>query len=362
MVHQEVCFVADFIRGVGFPGEFRLPFPEIVPTTRLMKREIRQHFPDSSIESVYEAKDSTCIEERIEDDFDYITANCQLVINPSDGDEGIYVNPDVRIDWSNVVYVKCFQTEKSSCPICLELPLSPRITPCGHIYCFPCVWRYITFENDTGLQKCAVCHYDFMADELKRVQILPSHIPKVGDTIDLELMRRSKTSIFPSPTRSNDSQARDLSSRFLSRWTNVHLSDLEALVNKDIKSMEEYLSDCEAFKAYGDSLAISRAILGKLKTERKALNNIVIKDTPRLSEDTAEDDSYFYYQGMLNKYFVYLLETTGHDIYLHGLNFACINADFTISNLPHIITGKVLDIETYTMNKVCFFLLVNIFF
>jgi hypothetical protein len=38
------------------------------------------------------------------------------------------------------------------CPICLEnLPamIAPRITKCGHIYCWPCVLQYLAYDKDT---------------------------------------------------------------------------------------------------------------------------------------------------------------------------------------------------------------------
>jgi E3 ubiquitin-protein ligase RNF5 len=49
-------------------------------------------------------------------------------------------------------------TESSStaawiCEICLDDPCEPVVTPCGHLYCWKCVYRWLENERDT----CPTC-------------------------------------------------------------------------------------------------------------------------------------------------------------------------------------------------------------
>ncbi len=40
--------------------------------------------------------------------------------------------------------------EGSTCPICLSPPTAPRMTKCGHVYCYACMLHYLTVGEDTG--------------------------------------------------------------------------------------------------------------------------------------------------------------------------------------------------------------------
>lgn len=60
---------------------------------------------------------------------------------------------DQIVDWSSVEVVVCpideEKPERSSCPICLDIPIAARVSRCGHIACLPCLMRYF----DTGYTK-----------------------------------------------------------------------------------------------------------------------------------------------------------------------------------------------------------------
>jgi hypothetical protein len=53
-------------------------------------------------------------------------------------------DPNENIEWKDVVTViyNMINASDVQCPICLEnltQMVSPKITKCGHIYCWPCV-------------------------------------------------------------------------------------------------------------------------------------------------------------------------------------------------------------------------------
>ena len=79
------------------------------------------------------------------------------------------LSQDRMVDWQDVVVVEAAESGTSSrCPICLEEGpelVSPQITPCGHVFCFPCVMRYLMLEKQGQASKCPVCNALFARRE-----------------------------------------------------------------------------------------------------------------------------------------------------------------------------------------------------
>lgn len=77
---------------------------------------------------------------------------------------------DAMLDWGSVRRVDLICEQQPKCPICLELELTvPKITRCGHLFCFPCVMRYfLTLKEYNGkvYQRCPVCNEQVAPDEL----------------------------------------------------------------------------------------------------------------------------------------------------------------------------------------------------
>lgn len=44
-------------------------------------------------------------------------------------------------------------SEEFQCQICLEFPADPVATVCGHVYCWPCIYRWL----ESGPKPCPVC-------------------------------------------------------------------------------------------------------------------------------------------------------------------------------------------------------------
>lgn len=97
---------------------------------------------------------------------DFVTANCQVLANPTQADCDNLKNPDKPFPWEQVVSVRYFQTESAKCPICIEEFTAPRMGKCGHMYCLPCLMRY--FKKDPEVVKCAVCFQPLEPQELRR--------------------------------------------------------------------------------------------------------------------------------------------------------------------------------------------------
>lgn len=84
------------------------------------------------------------------------------------------------VDWKEVI--EAFYTpnitstkEKTQCPICMEPAPSmtaPRVTKCGHLYCWPCLLQYLAFEREYAWKKCPLCFDPIYKNDIRRVTIL----------------------------------------------------------------------------------------------------------------------------------------------------------------------------------------------
>lgn len=75
-------------------------------------------------------------------------------------------NADIHLDWDAVLQILVSTiTQDASCPICLCSPVAPRMAKCGHIFCLPCLIRYMHSTDDTNpvpekkarWKKCPIC-------------------------------------------------------------------------------------------------------------------------------------------------------------------------------------------------------------
>ncbi|BGP12332.1 hypothetical protein JCM10213_003862 [Rhodosporidiobolus nylandii] len=53
--------------------------------------------------------------------------------------------------------------ERFSCHICLDLPEKPVLTPCGHMYCWPCMHEWLIVSSGRA---CPVCKASLAVDRL----------------------------------------------------------------------------------------------------------------------------------------------------------------------------------------------------
>ncbi|VDM19459.1 unnamed protein product [Hydatigera taeniaeformis] len=349
-----LCLHFAFIKVLDFVDEQHYPFVGANAFHHLSGRDSYLHFLNGNADFGFERGTPFRMENFPKTvsgvgEIDYVTANCQLLITPLNESKEVYQNPDARVPWSDVLVVGCYQTEESVCPICLEAPILPRMGPCGHVYCYLCVSCYISFENDTSSKQCAVCGVQLRTNDLRRVRLFSSHVPNVGDTVRLDLMRRHKRSIFPMVASEvqgrleGSGREANPASRFLSRLVVAKQEDIVGLVDTDIATMKAFLAEDQLEEADEERFLIAKRILRKLVAEKRSMEEATVftrDEVSFVSNDTTAEDYFFYYQ-----------EVSGHDIYLHSINWRCLVEDFGVSNLPQEIKGKVVEVETYTMSS-----------
>ncbi|RUS77856.1 hypothetical protein EGW08_014369 [Elysia chlorotica] len=130
----------------------------------------------------------------------YLQASCQFIVQ----DDGDYsrqaIDPDALVDWDKVQLVRTFSSELVCCPICLDVPIAAKITRCGHTYCWGCILHYLHVNSSPKIDTiCPVCPERIDADKLRSVQTITVPDYKVGDDIEMKLMRKSKGSVFVYP-------------------------------------------------------------------------------------------------------------------------------------------------------------------
>lgn len=130
----------------------------------------------------------------------FLQANCQFVVREGTSRGWAGSDPDAPVDWGHVEEVRVCSvgTEASRCPVCLATPVAAKMTPCGHVYCWPCLLHYLAL-SDRSWRPCPICFRPFGRAELKSVVPLCKASYGPGDEITMCLMRRQKNGCLPVP-------------------------------------------------------------------------------------------------------------------------------------------------------------------
>ncbi|KAJ7837391.1 hypothetical protein B0H14DRAFT_3870472 [Mycena olivaceomarginata] len=173
----------------------------------------------------------------------FVNAQYRFVMNPN-GDYTVhFADPDIFFQWQDILQViiprssalasaaasgeRTGQDEgHTTCPICLSPPTSPRMTKCGHVFCFPCILHYLnTSENKWA--RCPICFDSVNEKQLKSVKWFdgPLHVeedtegppvagssssgsvrdtafetaPRAGSTMRMRLMQRPQITTLALP-------------------------------------------------------------------------------------------------------------------------------------------------------------------
>ncbi|KZZ94370.1 Zinc finger, RING/FYVE/PHD-type [Moelleriella libera RCEF 2490] len=141
----------------------------------------------------------------------YVHSNYRFVVSP----EGVYskhdADADVYLDWLDVLQIiASSESQTSSCPICLSEPVAPRMAKCGHIFCLPCLFRFMNSNTDeehksskgARWKKCPICDDTVYLNDVRPVRFhagQESPFPRVGDDVVLRLMTRKANSTLALP-------------------------------------------------------------------------------------------------------------------------------------------------------------------
>ncbi|EEF49344.1 conserved hypothetical protein [Ricinus communis] len=181
----------------------------------------------------------------------FLQANYKFVLLDKGNYTPASMDPDKMLIWDDIICVRYATPVPVQCPICLEYPLCPQITSCGHIFCFPCILRYLLLgkEDHKGdcFKRCPLCFVMVSQKDLYTIYIENVKQYSVGNTVDFMLLTRQKDSITPSlktkTERDTFMSCSDIYNPF-SKFT--FTSDLELSVRKAIADLDGWLAKADS--------------------------------------------------------------------------------------------------------------------
>eukprot|EP01017_Pseudomicrothorax_dubius_P007390 TRINITY_DN12297_c0_g1_i1.p1 TRINITY_DN12297_c0_g1~~TRINITY_DN12297_c0_g1_i1.p1 ORF type:complete len:301 (-),score=53.45 TRINITY_DN12297_c0_g1_i1:314-1216(-) len=128
---------------------------------------------------------------------DYLYSNFYFLFFPNSNPTNIYEEEKAEndIDWRHVAQVIYRSNEQISCPICLNDALqivAPQCTPCGHIFCWPCILKHLSFDKSP---KCPCCNVPFMKSELRSTTVSETPDYQAGSVMKFKLFLREKSGL-----------------------------------------------------------------------------------------------------------------------------------------------------------------------
>lgn len=150
----------------------------------------------------------------------YVHANYRFIVDPRGDYRAQSVDADVHLDWNNVMQILASElSQEASCPICLDTPVAPRMARCGHIFCLPCLIRYMHSEDEgkapekrARSKKCPLCFDTIYASETRPVRWYTGQEgepPREGGDVVLRLVVRSAGSTLAMPRDGADALGKD---------------------------------------------------------------------------------------------------------------------------------------------------------
>ncbi|KAK3331942.1 hypothetical protein B0T19DRAFT_89459 [Cercophora scortea] len=144
----------------------------------------------------------------------YVHANYRFVVSPTGNYASPAVDADEHLEWSDILQViASAESQQTSCPICLSEPVAPRMAKCGHIFCLPCLIRFMNSSSNDDphaaekkqqnrWRKCPICEDAIYLAEVRPVRFYAgqeSRLPRPGDDVVLRLMMRNAQSTLALP-------------------------------------------------------------------------------------------------------------------------------------------------------------------
>ncbi|TGO16614.1 hypothetical protein BTUL_0026g00680 [Botrytis tulipae] len=141
----------------------------------------------------------------------YIHANYRFIVRPNGDYKQQALFADQPLDWNDVLQILASaESQDTSCPICLSHPVAPRMAKCGHIFCLPCLIRYMHSTDDTNplpekkarWKACPICWDTIYSSETRPVRWYIGQegpAPREGEDVVLRLVMRQPGSTLALP-------------------------------------------------------------------------------------------------------------------------------------------------------------------
>lgn len=218
-------------------------------------------------------------------------------------------NPDKPIPWELVQRVICPTIDMKhhnlpSCPICLEQPPRlPRMTTCGHVYCWICILQHFGLKSNNGnvngnnfpnsspfssFKFCPICFKIQKNSELKRVEFVSGDGESViGSKLKMFLIKRSGMDLSITTPGLQEYQQR----RF-QKFLFIHPETLYELISNEIKELNVILinSTLEEKKFINQANSI---LNNEIKILNSNLNSLSISTIKNANNSNLDDRKSF---------------------------------------------------------------------
>lgn len=294
----------------------------------------------------------------------YVHANYRFVLSP-EGAYGKYASDaDSHIDWSLVMQViASSESQASSCPICLSEPVAPRMAKCGHIFCLPCLIRFMNSSSseDEGKsirgprwKKCPICEDSIYLNDARPVRFYAgqeSPLPRVGDDVVMRLMARNANSTMALPRESGAealSVGDDIPWHFAAnvldyaRMMKGTVDYMETQFDEEIAALQQQAQEDETL--FGQDGESSQKAIRAINGAKEKLADLTVADSSvtiqgaNSAKASSDADFYFY--------------SSPPHLYLSPLDIRILKTKYgSFSSFPstllprveHISTGHVVD-------------------
>lgn len=150
----------------------------------------------------------------------FVHANYRFIVDPRGDYYEQSIDADVYLDWSTILQILVSpQSQAAACPICLGDPVAPRMAKCGHIFCLPCLIRYMHSGDDVEhahdkrprWKKCPICWDSIYISETRPVRWYIGQegpAPRESEDIVLRLVTRAANSTLALPREGSVSSSK----------------------------------------------------------------------------------------------------------------------------------------------------------
>lgn len=252
-----------------------------------------------------------------------------------------------KIQWDIIEMIHYKSKELITCPICLEIPVVPKITKCGHIYCSSCLYKYLSIDQD-----CPICKKTIEYNQLKSVIIEKIYKYEIGDEIEFELLERYNHCLYPQKKDSNENTM---------EYSRYHLMKQE-YINKELETLGFLEVDSE--NEFYISMTKDEILKRKKLFKEKEIQLNINKNEKVYYYYT--NQQYYYLSSLDSKILLYHSNHCNHDldlklkvkienIYHYILDFETRKQFPYLSHLPLGFEFCVLDVDLqFVVDEKCF--------
>lgn len=178
----------------------------------------------------------------------FLQANYRFVLLDSGAHSPETLDPDKMLIWEDIVCLKFATPFPVQCPICLDDPLCPQITSCGHIFCFPCILRYFLNSEDDHKgeiwKRCPLCFVMISSKDLYTVYVEYVKQHSVGDTAEFMLLTRQKDSCVLSLKHKGGVGTKNKAPDSFSKF--IFTSDADMSVRDAVSELDSWLARADS--------------------------------------------------------------------------------------------------------------------